>query len=68
MQRLIIPAAGIKHGDIILTADPREPSCVYADVVVYTYGDYGWTYAATDTDRFRFAEDQNVTVLRGVKL
>lgn len=67
MQRHLVPASGIKHGDILLTANAEDPSVIYADLVMYTYGDHGVTYAACEQSTFRYPEDKQVTVLRGKK-
>ncbi len=70
MQRLWIAAQAVKRDDVVLTNDARcEQHYVYADVAIMSADvddDQRWVYVTTDNDRFRFAYDQQVTVLRGI--
>ena len=68
MQRLWIAAQAVERGDILLTTDARcEQHYVYADRVYGSYiEDETYVHVVTDEDRFRFAYDQQVTVLRGI--
>lgn len=71
MKRHYVTAADIRVADVLLTANAADPSFIYADLVFYTYGDDDHpdvVYVACENNTFRFTSDQEVTVLRGVRL
>jgi hypothetical protein len=64
--RHYIAAQSIEPGDIVLEANAAEPSRIYADRALGSYEHDGWVYVPTNSSRYRFDWDQQVTVLRGL--
>lgn len=65
-MRHIIAAQAIEPGDIVLTPNAADPAVIYADRAHGSYEHDGFIYVPTTDSSYRFAYDQQVTILRGL--